>query len=344
MNRILTPYFFTLIVIASLSFQACVPSTQIPTATIALTPTEIPLFFNNQVVRKLYEENPLWTCSSTADGWECENNITQTGIWSLKYYSQNSGDTEFYDTLYIDFNGLGREAIGDVEVETVSIISDEAIRSNVIDWVVDQEIAYTLNPSTKGVFHEVNGIYVYYSMNDITMSLSICHGKMCTGKEITQQSFPSSPTESKTTIGNLSFDLPPGWCQIDDIHISSVCKYTRQTFAGIEFSPIPQLPASERDAIVDFIKGFEDAGFQILDYEYLSNLPSIEGESVTMAKVVFIHPDYQLPPSPELVASFKHDGQYYLLWANLVMPAEEGDFQYLYNIMLGLLEGMSFVR
>ena len=103
-----------------------------------------------------------------------------------------------------------------------------------------------------------------------------------------------------------------------------------------------ELPSSPRDAIVDFVNSFERGGFQVLDFQYLSGIPPIEYESVTMALVEMVHPDFDQPPSPELIASFAHLNQYHLLWGSLVYPPEEDDLQYLFDSMLGLLEGMSF--
>lgn len=345
MKRIFTPRLFFVIVVASLYFQACAPSAQILTATIVPSPTETPLFRDSKTIKNIFEENPLSVCSTTTDGWECNQDIAQTGKWSLRYYSEDNGDGEVYESEYIDFSGLKREAIIEVLAGTTAIIHDESTSSSIVDWVVDEGIIRASNDSAEVISHEVDGVHVFLSMTDNSLSFSLCHGDWCISKESIQPTAAPTPTSSKTTLGNLSFDLSPGWCRIDEIHISSFCPFfTRQPLVTIEFSPVEGSPDSPRDAIVDFIKGFEQAGFQVLDFEYLSEIPSVDEEPVVMAKVVMIHPDYQQPPSPELVASFTHDGQYYLLWGSLVNAAEEGDFQYLYDSLLGLLEGMSFVQ
>jgi len=345
MKSIITLRLFFVIVLASLYFQACAPTTQIPTATVVPSPTETPLFQDNKTIQNIFEEKPLSVCSTTTDGWECSQDITQTGKWSLRYYSKDNGDGEVYESEYIDFSGLNRDAVVKVLSGTTAIIHDESTSSSIADWVINEGIARASNNSAEVISHVVNGVHVFLSITDHSLSFSICRGDSCTSNESAQPSATSTPIESKTTIRNLSFDLPPGWCRIDEIHISSFCPYfTRQTLATIEFSPIEGSPNSPRDAIVDFIKGFEHAGFQVLDFEYLTNTPTVEEEPVIMAKVTMIHPDYPQHPKPELVATFTHDGQYYLLWGSLVYEAKVGDFQYLYDSMLGLLEGMSFAQ
>jgi len=345
MKRISTPRLFFMIVVASFSLQGCAPSTQIPTGTIVPSPTESRLFEDSRKIKGIFEENPLSVCSIERDGWKCDQDITQTGKWFLRYYSENNGDKEVYESEYIDFGGLNRDAVVEVLSGTIAIVKDETTGSSILDWVVDEGIIRASKGSAEVISHEVSEVYVFLSMTDNSLSFSLCHGDWCTSSETIQPTATSTPTESGTSIGNLSFDLPPGWCLIDETHISSFCpNFTRQPLAIIEFSPVEGSPASPRDAIVDFVKGFEQAGFQVLDFEYLPNMPPVDEEPVIMAKVAMIHPDFQQPPNPELVASFTHDGQYYLLWGSLVNAAEEGDFQYLYDSLLGLLEGMSFVQ
>ncbi len=345
MKKSFTSRWLFVIVVASLSFQACAPSTLIPTATLIPSPTDTPLFQDSKTIKTIFEENPLAVCSTTTDGWECTRDLAETGKWSLRYYSKNNGDDEVYESEYIDFSGLNRDSVIEVLAGTTAIIHDETISSSIVDWVVDEGISRALASGTEVISHEINGIHVFLSMTDHSLSFSLCHGDWCTRNESIQPSATSTPTENKTIIGNLSFDLPPGWCRIDEIHISSFCpNFTRQPLVTIEFSPVEGSPDSPRDAIVDFIKGFEQAEFQVLDFEYLSEIPPVDEEPVEMAKVVMIHPNYQKPPSPELVASFTHDGQYYLLWGSLVNEAEESDFQFLYDSILGLLEGMSFIQ
>jgi len=102
----------------------------------------------------------------------------------------------------------------------------------------------------------------------------------------------------------------------------------------------------QRDAIVDFIKEFENAGFQVLNFSYIpdTEISSVAGEPFTMAYSEMVHPDYDFPPSPDLFVSFDHKGKNYLLWGYLNQSNTESDFEYLYEIMLGLLEGISFVK
>lgn len=344
MKKIFTPHWLFVIVIASLSLQACTSLNPIPTATITPSPTNTPLFQDNKSIKGFFEENPLTVCSSTTDGWECVREMPEMGTWSLRYYSKSTGDGEVYESEYMDFSGLNKDSFIEVLAGTTAIIFDETISNAVVDWVVDDGLTRSLDNSTEVTSQEINGVHVFLIVTDYSLSFSLCHGDWCARNESAQPPATPTPTEEKTTIGNLSFNLPPGWCQPDEIHISSFCPYfTHQPLATIEFSPIDGAPESPRDAIVDFIKGFEQAGFQVLDFEYLSNIPPVEEEPVVMAKVVMVHPDFQQPPNPDLVASFTHNTQYYLIWGSLVNAAEEDDFQYLYDSMMGLLEGMSFV-
>jgi len=110
----------------------------------------------------------------------------------------------------------------------------------------------------------------------------------------------------------------------------------------IEFSPIERPPESARDAIVDFIDGFEASGFRILDFQYLDNVPPVADEPVTMAYAQMYHPDYDTPPDDHLIAAFRHGSEYHLLWAHLIASEDDADFQHLYDTLIGLIEGMSF--
>jgi len=63
-----------------------------------------------------------------------------------------------------------------------------------------------------------------------------------------------------------------------------------------------------------------------------------------MAYIETVDLNQDLPPIHNYVASFQHDGQYQLLWGWLIRDTGDTDFQYLYDSMLGLLDGMSFDR
>ena len=149
------------------------------TPTTQPTPTDIPLFYNNMIIRDFLDDYPNSNCSSTDLGWICVRKTSDWGKWYLMYNKTKS--IEVYHSYYVDFAGITKDTIANVLSATISTIESDSYSNAADNWISEEglyEAAYNKN---KVIKHELEGMYIslFFNSSDTIMYETICFGFRC---------------------------------------------------------------------------------------------------------------------------------------------------------------------